>query len=619
MKHLLFTSLITALMLSTACSFKSKDEALTATGGGGSVSSMELDPTGDSDGDKVIDQDEVALGRSPFIADIPELKVNFLQNYKIEGSAKKNGVEVAETFIIDTKVNSDNPDFQYRVGKLFIRDLASKLSATVGKFSSHSSGNITPNDLSWIKYPDIDPIFYSSEVLAKKKYFGADYNLETITITVENSIRLKQYSSFKEIKNLELNFYYYNYEKESYELLTTKVVDRHFQAGVNEVFEVKLENIPRKLLEENFLKRGEFIISEIKDFDVPDLGIKYSELLASVKSKCLPVSFNTPLEATIAYVSAKGNGVSLQTILATLFDKNFEVKDDVLERIGQFTNNLPSFMYLKEIQEKDKQGKWFVLTSPIREHFLDHQYKSTDFLAISYITGKELAIQSSEKIYSFLPEATGGKDETIFPLGNITSNAKFDIQISPIRSWGTSVRTYQEVFSQHNPMDMDCYFSVWIPESYDRELILPKDLGGDMYRISLGINENTYSIKALADKQLIKLRWINSNLHLTINDVTKIQELSPTEDNVITLKLNTYNGHSSVGVRLDSMTGGTSGACPSVICAYAGNHGPAQISTDSARFNEWRQNVRNLDFTPPIDYKHEISINVSSIVNNYHN
>lgn len=619
MKHLISISLIVALTLTSACSFKNKDEPLLGIGSGGSVTAMEIDPLGDSDGDKVIDKDEVSLGRSPFIADIPELKVNFLQNYKIEGSAKKNGADTAENFVIDTKINSDNPDFQYRVGKLFIRDLASKLSATVGKFSSHSSGNITPNDLSWIKYPDIDPIFYSSEVLAKKKYFGADYNLETLTITVENSIRLKQYSSFKEIKNLELNFYYYNYEKESYELLTTKVVDRHFQAGVNEVFEIKLENIPRKLMEENFLKRGEFIISEVKDFDVPDLGIKYSELLASVKSKCLPISFNTPLEATVSYVTAKGDGTSLQTILATFFDRNFEVKDDVLERVGQFTNNLPSFMYLKEIQDKDKLGKWFVLTNPIREHFLDHKFTTSDFLAISYLTGKELASQSELKTYSYNGDISGGNDYKLFPLGIITANSKLDVQVNPIRSWGVYVSVKPETFSQHNPMDMDCDFTVWTPQSYDRPLILEKDLAGDISKLSLVINQNNYSLKALADRQLINVYWINSNLHFTINDFTKIQDLSPTEDNVLSLKIHTIAKHSSVGVRLDSMRGGTAGSCPSVICAYAGNVGPAQISTDSYRFSEWRQYVRNLDFTDGIDHKQQISVNVSSILNNYYN
>lgn len=604
-------------LLFASCSFKSSEE------GGPSLqqstSGFQIDPNGDSDGDKVIDKEEVSLGRNPFIADIPELKVNFLQNYKIEGSAKKTGSETSEAFVIDTKVNSDNPDFQYRVGKLFIRDLASKLSATVGKFSGHSSGNITPNDLSWIKYPDIDPIFYSSEVLGKKKYFGTDYNLESITVTVENSIRLKQYASFKEIKNLELNFYYYNYEKESYELLATQVVDRHFQAGVNEVFEVKLENIPRKLLEENFLKRGEFIISEIKDFDVPELGIKYSELLSSVKSKCIPVSFNTPLEATVSYVTAIGDGVGLQTILTTLFDKNFEVREDELERIGQFTNNLPTFMYLKEVQDKDKLGKWFVLTNPIREHFLDHKFTPSDFLAISYLTGKELASQSDEKTNAYLSEATGGKDSMIYPLGIVGSNSKLDVQISPVRTWGIKVKTYTEHFSQHNPMDMDCDFSIWIPQSYDTGLVLSKDLGGELEKMELMINQEVYSLKDLVSKKLVDVRWMKENLHLTIHDVTKIQDLSPTEDNVLALKLTTFNGHSSVGVRLDSMSGGTSGACPSVMCAYAGNQGPAQISTDSLRFGEWRQYVRNLAFTPAIDYKQEFSINVSSIVNNYHN
>ena len=37
----------------------------------------------DTDGDGIADQKEQELGRSPFIADIPELEVSFLQNYSI--------------------------------------------------------------------------------------------------------------------------------------------------------------------------------------------------------------------------------------------------------------------------------------------------------------------------------------------------------------------------------------------------------------------------------------------------------------------------------------------------------------------------------------------------------
>ncbi|MFZ4715517.1 MAG: hypothetical protein ACOYL6_17470 [Bacteriovoracaceae bacterium] len=607
------------LIFLSACSFQNSEKL------GSSFetisSGLQVDPNGDSDGDKIIDNEEVAQGRNPFVANLPELKVNFLQNYKIEGSVKKVDSGADESFLIDTKVNSDNPDFQYRVGKLFVREMASRQAAKIGKYSGYSAGSIVPRDMSWVKYPDIDPIFYSSEVLDKKKYFGPDYSIQSLSITVENSVRLKEMTAFKSIKNLELNFYYYNYEKESYELLATKLIERHFQAGVNEVFEVKLENIPRKILEENFLKKGEFIISEVKDFEIPDLETTYSELLASVKNKCLSVSFNTPLEANISYVSTQGNGINFDTVLSTLFNKNYEVKEDQLERIGQFTNNLPDFMYLKEIQEKDKLGKWFVLTNEFPEYYLNHKFVKSDYLVLTYMTGKELSTQSDEKLYSYMPSASGGKDSTIYPLGIVTSNSRIDFQISPLKSWGTEITKKTEHFSQHNPMDMDCDFSIFIPSKFNRDLVLQKDLKGELERLELIINQESYSLRDLVSKKLIELRWIKEKLHISIKDISKIQVLSPTEDNVLALRLITFNGHSSVGVRLDSMSGATGGSCPSVMCSYAYNIGPRLISTDSLRFGEWSHYVDQgmLPFAYPIDYKQEFTINVSSILNNYHN
>ena len=113
------------LCLFEACSFKSGDGA--GGGSGGSVattSEIKIDPNGDSDGDGTKDGDELNRGSSPFVADIPELKVRFLQNYKIEVFYHpKNGdaVKDQKTFIIDTNVKDTNPEFKFRVGNVFAR------------------------------------------------------------------------------------------------------------------------------------------------------------------------------------------------------------------------------------------------------------------------------------------------------------------------------------------------------------------------------------------------------------------------------------------------------------------------------------------------------------------
>ena len=79
--------------------------------------------------------------------------------------------------------------------------------------------------------------------------------------------------------------------------------------------------------------------------------------------------YETPLEEKIYYVAAS-NGVSFQNILKVAFDKNYQVKEDALLKIGQFENNLSDFTHLKEVKDKDKLGKWFVMTNEFKENFL---------------------------------------------------------------------------------------------------------------------------------------------------------------------------------------------------------------------------------------------------------
>ena len=97
------------LILFCSCSVKKDMQA---------VSSSTLD----SDGDSVSDERELALGRSPLLANLPELKVGFLQNYSI--AIKYLEDEEEKEFKVDTKTYRGHAGFQYRVGNIMARDIA---------------------------------------------------------------------------------------------------------------------------------------------------------------------------------------------------------------------------------------------------------------------------------------------------------------------------------------------------------------------------------------------------------------------------------------------------------------------------------------------------------------
>ena len=368
-----FLILMMVIQVLVACSSR-KEELLGGDDNAGLVQSqVRVDTNQDSDGDLVKDLDEKALGRNPFMADIPELKVRFLQNYSILLQYEKKDGGEKEDFLIDTKIGRDDPNFQYRVGDIFLRYDSFRSAAQIGRFSGHSWGEMKGYDLSWVKYPDIDPTFYARKVLEHKNRFSTDkFTIVNGVITVENSVRLQEFFGFKTIKNLELNFYYFDHETENYVLLKTEKIERQFNAGGNEVFEVKIEKFPMALVEENYLKKGEFIISEVSDFEIPELDTTYKKIMASVREKSIPVVYNTPLESSVQYVGLKGEKGRFVDILTNLFDSKFTIETNELKKINQFENNLPDFTYLKELQEQDKLGKWFVFTNKLNQHFLDY-------------------------------------------------------------------------------------------------------------------------------------------------------------------------------------------------------------------------------------------------------
>ena len=404
----------------------------------------------DSDGDRVSDKDELSLGRNPKVADIPEVSIMFLQDYSIRVQYETEKEEGIKQFTINTKTGRNNPDFQYRVGSVLIRNTSFKEAARVGRFASHSRGEIQEHDLSLISYPHVDARFYKAHIL---KYYDVLTSPEnkniSASVTFENSIQLQDYNNFQEISNLSLNFYYYDHQRESFELLKTHYVNRIFQNGVNESFEVTLDNVPLNLIE-NYLKSGEFIISEINDFDIPELKTTYKNLLASVRSKSIPLVYNTPLESIIIYVGVNGKNTQFINILQAIFNNRVTIEEGKILKIEDFTSNLPDYTYLTELKDYDKSGKWFVFTNRIKRHYLDHTFTPDDIVSLSYVTGDLLARQQEEKIFSYYPSASTSNIET-YALGNISANSQVQIQIKPDWLTGEQMATWEEKAPPHFP------------------------------------------------------------------------------------------------------------------------------------------------------------------------
>lgn len=629
MKYLI----LTILFLTGACSYKSPDKSSKSQ----SRNYEEITPADlskmDTDGDRLNDLEEKKRGLNPFVANIPELKTRFLQNYsiKVSWSAKveDNLPAPVGEFIIDTRVGRNDPDFKYRVGEILVRNKAFAEAARIGRFSSHSWGEIQESDLTRINYPDIDSRFSGQNNLKTGQYFNnPNVVIDTVTIELENSVRLLTNSIYSSVKNLELNFYYYDFEAESYELIATKVIDRHFNRDVNEIFTVTLENVPVNLVAENYLKKGEFIISEIKDFEIPEMNIKYSELMASVKNKTIHMVVNTPLETRSYFVAPFDKKNRFMDLMGNLFPKQFKIEDETIKKVGQFQNNLQDYTHLKEVKGEDKKGKWFVHTDRITRTYLDHEFKHGEAIILSYLTGKELAEQNSERVNALRFDVTGGNNYEVYPLGNVSPNSVIDFQLSPGKRMGEEViQNEDRPFSSGGSCGRNC--TTWHYQCHLKfnkfqkrkaAYEFKKDLSEEISQLSLVINEEEFNLKNLIKEEKVLVYWQDANPHFRIHDISKIKEIYEADENVISLKLSTFSGTTFDGVNLISYSGRQKYGCFQ-LAGVAAFHQKIPVYEGSKDFNKWRKmfNWNVLKIGKKRTYKQPFTLNISSSINNYFN
>lgn len=628
------------LCLFEACAFKTGDGAGGGSGGNvATTSDLKIDPNNDSDGDGIKDGEEVARGSNPFVADLPELKVKFLQNYKIEVFYHpKNGdpIKDQKSFVIDTNIKDTNPDFKFRVGDVFARENALKKAASFARYPNNTKGVIEDRDFSWVKYPDIDPRFFHDNSLKYQDVFNDQNVIDNIRLTLSNQVKLNESPFFKEVKDLKLNYYFFNHETEKYELLKTVTVDRHFQSGIFETFECVIENAPVNLIKNSFFKRGEFIISEVDDFSVPAIETNYKTLLGSVKAKSIPVLLETPLEEKFYYVAAGTNGIRFQDILKTVFDRNYEVKEDSLTKIKEFQNNLPDFTYLSDIADKDKLGRWFVMTNEFKEHYLDHLYNPSDRIVLSYNVGSELAYQNNEQYFAYEPQLSSNRSEIVMPLGNANQRSIVNVQLKPINRFGTAIENEKIRWETPSscgkncfPKHMVCYWDINKYTNYDEALSLTPDLTGEAEKLYLVLDGEEFKLTDLLKDKKVQLYKVGNNTHLEIKNLSKIKEIKPFDEVNLSLKLKAFKGNTFFGVKLTGVEGDWRGmgGCPFNTPQVAQTRN-TQISKDTMEVGEITWLINDLanrgygykfKLMDSGDYFQEIRLGVSSTVKNYYN
>lgn len=649
--------IFSVLILSTlagACSFKSDGHRETGGASVTSVSEQKVDPKADSDGDGIIDLEEIEKGSDPLIADVPVLDSNFIQNFTMSVDYNQVNDNKPLSLSISTKIKDTDSSFKYRVGKLFGVDNSMLFAAKEGRFSGHSYGTIKNEDFSWVKYPTLDPLMLHSDIIkfrpiidGKDPITSSKFENFTVKISLDSSVKLTGVR-FKEIKDLSVNFYYHDFEKESYVLLKNVLINRTFQRNINENFSVEIENVPVGFLRDSYLKHGEFIISEIDNYFIPELDIDYKTLMASVKSKTVPVLLTTPSEDTVYYVATSASGISFLEVLNRVFIKNYEIEKNSLRRIGQYENNLGDFEHLIDVKDKDKLGKWFVLTNKFKEHFMDHSYQANDHITLSYITGKNLSAQPENVQASYSSKvSTETYNETVTPLGVVSPNSKVEIQLKGLNRFGHEVNATPFGGTYHfggggngGSLEYSCQWIGNKRSEFSRDFDLTINYNDEWDKMYLIVNEERFKLSTLISEKKVIVRNLNFSFLISIDNILKIKAIKQSDENNISLVTLSSLEKKHQGIKLVSQGGNRNSAwCSggpgnlSTVSLANGQFGGevSKGSVDASVIESWIVNTRmypnntgastilSLKLMDDIDYEQNYSLAISSRVTNYFN
>ncbi|MBT5094670.1 MAG: hypothetical protein HOM21_10525, partial [Halobacteriovoraceae bacterium] len=381
----------------------------------------------DYDGDLISNGIEISSGSNPYLADIPSVSIDFSQDYKME---LINSSNTETLFQVSNKKDEGDFDFSYRVGDRLFKDFSNREISKISQFENILYGSIPDTSFDYFDYPRLKTSLMLSDIHNFSGILNAPpiegFNLN---ITLNTSIIISNDSPYKQIKDIVLSFHYLDLKKNRFIKINETTFKRTLTINNREYLKIAISKLPNRILYENYLLHGKFIVARIENYYIPDLNTDYKSLLKSVSAKTLPVAITTPLNTSLHYVSLKHN--TLTSILRSIYNDDFEISENALTRISQFTNNSADSTELRELRGHGKTGRWYILAHGPSNDIFNYHFKSGDRLILNFAidhtkaTGiKKVTTISHPKIDS---------DAAIAPtvtLGDVKRNSEVNILIN---------------------------------------------------------------------------------------------------------------------------------------------------------------------------------------------
>jgi hypothetical protein len=539
MNYILIPILLSFIFL-FSCGFNSNDDEQSASGVDPVITINELDPYSDYDGDLVNNQEELNLGRNPYIADVPEINFKFMRQFTLKSLEKT---------LIDSQRDIIAKKHDYRVGDYLIKEISQKATTRFARFGGVVEGEFEEVDLTRIRYPKFSKNF----LLEQNNRSLGDIN--DLAVSFTNTISLKRNRGYQKISNPTFNFHIFNYESGKYDLIGQRTIEKEIFEGVLEKFEISLEEIPSSTVLSNLYDKGEFLTAEIENFEISDLKTTYKALLKSVKEKTVPVTVITPLETKTYYVTLRKGHNQLGHFLKSLYGDNFKVQSGKLNQIGGFQNNLSDIVELRSLKGETKKGKWFVLVNKaINFNLFDYEFQKGDQIVLNYMTGDQLAGFEREHGLSYAKNYESKLDYEDIELGEFALNDTFALNLKPnhIRYEYYNVGTYG--FN-----DSAGHTSWRFHDQAERKDELNFSRVEVLDRLALIINGKEFKVKSLIEENKLESIITGPNISLKVNSFASAFDLASDDFYTFSLRVYPNNYTADIGLWVTSIGGWIAG------------------------------------------------------------
>lgn len=530
--------LISSLLFS--CGFNSGEDQQGVNGVEPVVTTNELEPNSDYDGDLVNNQEEINLGRNPFIADLPEINFKFMRQFTLKSSEKT---------LIDSQRDIIAKKHDYMVGDYLIKELSQRATARFARFGGVVEGEFEEVDLTRIRYPKFSKNFLLEQNNRPLSDTGE------LGVSFTNTISLKRNRGYQKISNPTFNFHIFNYESGKYDLIGRKTVEKEIFEGVLEKFDISLDAIPSNVVLPNLYLKGEFLTAEIDDFEISELKTTYKSLLKSVKEKTVPVTVITPLDTKTYYVSLRKGHNQLGHFMKSLYGDNFKVQSGKLTQVGGFQNTLADIVELRSLKGETKKGKWFVLVNKaVNFNLFDYEFQKGDQIVLNYMTGDQLASFEREHGLSYAKNYESKLDYEDIELGEFALNDTFVLNLKP-----NHIRHEYYNVGSYGFNDAAGHASWRFHDQVERNDNLNFSRVEALSRLALIINGEEFKADVLVSENKIESIITGPNITFKINDFATAFGLDTDDLYSISLRVYPDNYNADIGLWITSIGGWIAG------------------------------------------------------------